>query len=98
MNRPLIPIDITKMPDLVRLVEEMETSNHPRLLKRDSKPVAMLTPVGDSWETPNRKAKSQRHYKAFLATAGSLQGLIDAETLKEDIRESRTSMRSPVSL
>ena len=40
------PIDISTSPDLVRIVEELKITKQPRILKQDSKPVAMLMPVG----------------------------------------------------
>lgn len=44
MSHPT-PIDITNMPDLLELVEEMEETKKPRELRRDNKPVALLTPL-----------------------------------------------------
>src|SRR5258708_19792062 len=41
----LMPIDISNMPDLVRIAEEEEATNKPRVLKRDNTPLAILTPV-----------------------------------------------------
>jgi hypothetical protein len=38
-------IDITGYPDLVRLVEEIQASQTPRVLRRDDEDVALLTPV-----------------------------------------------------
>jgi len=51
MSKHLTPIDISNMPDLVRLVEDMKHTKEPRILKQGSAPVAMLTPLestGDS--------------------------------------------------
>src|SRR5690348_3437860 len=45
MSRHLTPIDISNIPDLLRIVEEMRHSKEPRILKRDSEPVAMLMPM-----------------------------------------------------
>lgn len=39
------PIDIADYPDLVRLVEEIQTSQTPRVLRRGDEDVALLTPV-----------------------------------------------------
>jgi hypothetical protein len=36
------PIDISNMPDLVRIAEEVEATKTPRELVRDNKPVALL--------------------------------------------------------
>jgi hypothetical protein len=63
----LTPIDITNMPDLVRIAEEVEATNKPRLLKRDNTPIAMLTPV-------TKKQSDQAKRKAVdeaLALAGA---------------------------
>lgn len=46
MSTHLPTIDISTMPDLVRIVEELKTTKQPRILKRDSEPIAMLMPVG----------------------------------------------------
>jgi len=43
-NAPLI--DITQIPQLRRLIEEMQTSKQPRLLAENSQPVALLMPLG----------------------------------------------------
>jgi hypothetical protein len=45
MSRHLTPIDISKIPDLVRIVEDMKHSKEPRILKKGSDPVAMLLPM-----------------------------------------------------
>ena len=39
------PINIDDSPELLRLVEEMETAGHPCVLRRDGKDVAVVTPV-----------------------------------------------------
>jgi hypothetical protein len=63
----LTPIDITNMPDLVRIAEEVEATNKPRLLKRDNTPIAMLTPLT---EKQSSKAKNKAVQDA-LALAGA---------------------------
>jgi antitoxin (DNA-binding transcriptional repressor) of toxin-antitoxin stability system len=64
------PIDITNIPDLVRIAEEVEATKKPRELRRDNKPVALLTPI------PENKAK----WKKIKATFGSWSDL-DADEL-----------------
>ncbi len=61
------PIDISKNPELLRLAEEVEATNKPRLLKRDDTPIALLSPV-------KKKQSSQAKSKAIkeaLALAGA---------------------------
>jgi hypothetical protein len=43
----MAPIDISDMPDLLDLVEEVEATKKPRELRRDNKPVALLTPISE---------------------------------------------------
>jgi hypothetical protein len=50
MRRLLTPIDISKMPDLLDLVEEVEATRKPRELRRDNKSVALLTPITENKE------------------------------------------------
>jgi hypothetical protein len=50
MSSKVAPIDISNMPDLVRIVEEMQHAKEPRLLKQGSAPVAMLVPMTTATE------------------------------------------------
>jgi hypothetical protein len=50
MSSTITPIDISNMPDLVRLVEDMKHTKEPRLLKQGSAPVAMLVPMATATE------------------------------------------------
>jgi len=46
MISTIASVDISNMPDLLDLVEEVEATKEPRALKRDDKVVAVLSPVG----------------------------------------------------
>src|SRR5947199_7989978 len=62
-----IPIDISNMPELVRIAEEVEATNKPRILKRNNTPIAILMPV-------KKKQSSQAKSKAIkeaLSLAGA---------------------------
>ncbi len=70
MSQPT-PIDITNMPDLVRIAEEVEATRKPRVLKRDNTPIAILTPV-----TKNRSSQAtSKAIKETLALAGAWSDL-----------------------
>src|SRR5438876_10084481 len=58
-------IDISNMPDLARLTEEVAVTKKPRILKRHKKTVAILMPV-----EPVPTAKKQQAIKETLALAG----------------------------
>ena len=68
MSSHLTPLDISNMPDLVRLAEEVAITKKPRELKRDKQTVAVLMPV-----EPATKAKTV--YEASLGAIGSWSDL-----------------------
>ena len=71
-------IDVSKIPALARLVEEVETTKKPRALKRDDRVVAVLTPV-----------TSEGSKTDLMKFFGSWKE-VDTERLKEDIYTDRT--------
>jgi hypothetical protein len=84
MSKHLIPIDISNMPELLDLVEEVETTKKPRELKRNNKIVAVLSPfVG--WET---YTPSPDDFHSSLAAIGSWSDL-DADALMAKIHRWR---------
>ena len=82
-------IDISDYPELVRLVEEVRSSNAPIVLRRGGEDLAVLTPLGNGAEVPGSRTRTQEDYEAFLRSAGSWKGLVDADKLIEAIYESR---------
>ena len=74
MSSNIAPIDISNMPDLMRLVEDMKHAKEPRILKKGSAPVAMLVPMATAKE-PHKTIdtfdfKSLDEVKASLLEAG----------------------------
>ena len=55
-------IDITRIPELLELVEEMQRAGQRGYLCRDDQPVAILTPVGErpAKERPARLRRRRR--------------------------------------
>ncbi len=82
-------IDISNMPDVLRLAEAVHESNSPRILRRDDEEIAIIMPLANGRPRRGKRAKTQADYAAFLAAAGSWKGLVDTEKLKRDIAESR---------
>ena len=84
---------MTGIPELARIVEEVETTKKPRELRRDNKTVAVITP------TKKKRQKTRADYEAFKSAAGGWKDLVDTEQLKKDIYESRRiSTRPPLDL
>jgi hypothetical protein len=82
----LTPIDISKIPDLVRIVEDMKNAKEPRILKKGSTPVAMLLPMETAAQRHQTidafDFKPLEEVKAELLDAGypdaEVQDMIDA--------------------
>jgi hypothetical protein len=91
------PIDITNIPELRHLVEEMRESKQPRLLKQDRESVALLMPLGttlkqrppatqeDIWTDYD----AEKVRTALAQSAGTLAG-VNTKSLLADIRNERS--------
>lgn len=93
------PIDISNMPDLMRLVKEVEATKKPRKLVRNNKPVAVLMPTNTSLSPKKKRPKTKADYEAFRAAFGSWSD-VDTEALLKNIYADRrqTNTRSLVKL
>lgn len=67
MAAHLTPIDISTMPDLVRLTKEIEATQTPLELKRENKIVAVLMPLTQATAKNTRKTSIEE----ALALAGA---------------------------
>ena len=94
MTAHATPIDISTIPELARIAEEVEATKTARELKRGNKPIALIAPIEQTKKQQKRR-KAKFDPEAFKATAGLLKGLIDAEQLKRDIAESRGLITRP---
>lgn len=94
MKKGLKTIEISRMPELVRLVEEVRRTRKPRVLRRRKEALAVLRPIRAKRVT----RKSKKNFEAFLSSAGSWKD-VDTDKLVRDIYESRKiSSRPPVEL
>jgi anaerobic selenocysteine-containing dehydrogenase len=95
MSHPT-PLDITNMPDLVRIAEEVKATRKPRELKRENKTVAVIVPAGAAVQRGSHLHKRtiwtgydpQRVRAALKQSAGALQG-VDWEELLSDLANQR---------
>lgn len=86
--------DISTMPELQHLVEEVRHSHEPRILRVGTEDVAILMPIERS-NNRRRKKHSPEDREAFLASAGGWDGLVDTDQLLADIYESRSRSTRP---
>ena len=97
MSHPT-PIDITTIPELTRIAEEVEATKTPRELIRENKPVALITPMTGAKKARKYGAKTKADYEAFKSAAGGWKD-IDTDKLIANIYASRRrSNRPPVEL
>jgi hypothetical protein len=91
------PIDITNIPELRHLVEEMRESKNPRLLKQDRVSVALLMPLGTTLKQriPTPKEDVWADYDAgkvrtALAQSAGTLARVNTKSLLTDIRNQRS--------
>jgi len=97
MAKELKRIDIGHVPELLRIVDEVRATNEPRVLRRDSEDVAILLPAKPARRRAGR-TKTKADHEAFLASAGSWKGLVEAEEFTAYVNERRRSSRPTVEL
>lgn len=85
------PIDISDMPELLAIVEEVQATRRPRVLRRDSTDVAIVVPVPVKTKHARSRATDP---DAALSAAGSWKDLVDAAALKAQLANERGSSRS----
>ncbi len=80
MARALRPIDISNVPELLRLVEEVRRTDEARVLRRDDEDVAILMPAKPGSKRKPRAAKTPADLEAFRSAFGAWKGIVDADT------------------
>ena len=91
------PIEITHLNtlnDLFHLVEEVNSTKQPRILKRDNETVAMLMPVGTTIK-PEKKRANKKAIEDTLALAGSWSDLDWDDMIRELDRIRHESKPTP---
>ena len=66
------PIDITGVPEILRIVEEVRTTNSPRILRRDSEDVAVLMPLQKPRVAQRSRAADEWAVERLLAGYGAV--------------------------
>lgn len=98
MQKESKSIDVTNIPDLLRLAEEVISSNQPRVLTRDGEKLVEVRPVTPAIKRSAKPTKTEADYVAFRSAAGGWKGLVDPEALKKSLKAARASDRPPVTL
>ncbi len=95
MAKELKRIDIENVPELLRIVDEMRSTNEPRVLRRGSEDVAILLPARTARRRRATRSRTKADHEAFVASAGGWKGLIDADEFVAYIYERRRSYNRP---
>lgn len=97
MAKELKPVDVSGVPELLSIAEEVQASGVGRLLKRDGEELAILAPVTRR-RKPAARGRGKADYEALLAAAGTWKD-VDTDAFIADVYESRRrSSRPPIEL
>ena len=104
MSQELKHTDISNVPELLSIAEEVQTSGEPQILTRDTEEIAVLMPITFSprsravSRSRTKRPKTKADYQAFQSAAGGWKD-VDTDTLIENIyADRRRSNRPPVEL
>lgn len=92
-------VDITDLPELVRLAESVRAAGRPRVLRKDGEDVAVLVPL-TAERRPRRRLRtpSAENLKTFMSSAGGWKD-VDTDKLIAGIYADRDlGSRPPVDL
>src|SRR5437868_6722347 len=82
-------IDITNIPDLLRLAEEVQATKKPRLLKRGDEGVAMLTPLEPAAPMARSQFRDLAHRLAGSLADVDIPGWETSEAAERWVEELR---------
>ncbi len=94
MERKLKRIDVSGVPELLSIAEEVRKTREPRLLRRDSEDLAIVMPVKPAPRTRAKRMKSKADYEAFRSAAGGWKD-VDTDKLIADIYADRRVSNRP---
>ena len=98
MTHEAAGVDITTMPELVRLAHQVLRTRTPMPLEEGGEVVAFLVPPRPRRRRPHVAPPTPAQRKALLSSIGSWKGLLDAEQFKREIKAARSSKRPSVEL
>jgi hypothetical protein len=91
-------IDISDVPEILRLAEEVRRVGEPRVLRKDGEDLAIVMPLPQPKTRRRGRVKTQADYEAFRRAAGGWAD-VDTDALIKNIYEDRRrSSRPPVEL
>jgi hypothetical protein len=89
MANELAPVDISQIPGLAGLVEEVENTRMPRRIRRGDKDVAILTPARRS----HQELARDRRFRKMLAIAQHSPD-VDGDAILEELEREDEARRA----
>lgn len=91
-------IDISNVPDLLKLAEDVNRTRRPRILRRANEDIAVLMPVHHAARRSTKHTPSAEDIAAFEAAAGGWKDVDVDRFLADNARSRQTASRPPVDL
>jgi hypothetical protein len=89
-------VDVSSMPDLARLAEEVARTGTSRRLQRDNKDLARLVPARR--RSRRRRSTAPDSLTSLETTFGAWSGLVDGEQLKRELADAQSDSRPAAEL
>ena len=94
MSSSLTPIDISNIPELVRIAEEVNSTKKSRILTVSRRTLAVLMPVETTGTSKEKRGKTKTDYEAFFSAFGSWKD-VDTDSLLKTISATRKRSNRP---
>ena len=88
-------IDISSMPEVARLAQEVAKAGRPHVLRQDDRDVAILSPARPRRARSKGKAVTQADVDAALSVAGAWKDWMNPDDFKRARRELQVHDRLP---
>ena len=98
MARARKTIDISDLPELLRIVEEVRASEEPYVLQWENEDVAVLMPVAPAGKRRRKRERTQAEYEAFRSAAGGWSDVDIDKFIEQIYADRRRGDRPPVKL
>lgn len=98
MASEYISIDISNVPDLLKLAEDVRQTRRPRVLRRADEDIAVLMPVQTAPKKASKHGPTAEDIAAFEAAAGGWAEVDVDRFLADNARSRQLSSRPPVEL
>jgi hypothetical protein len=97
MAEPLPAIDVTDVPELRRLAEEVNRTGQARVLRRDGKDLALVAPMPPVQNQLDKPVTTEADLEAFRSSFGGWKDF-DLDQFLKNLEESRRSSHPFVEL